>query len=87
MKISFADDNEMITLPVTPPEFKIPKGINIETVSLSEIGDYIFAGHTSKKTSISDVINAPRSLAATSSGTSNLMPGVLKITSCIRLSR
>ena len=44
MIISFADENEMISLPVAPPDFKIAKGIGIETVSLSEIGDYIFAG-------------------------------------------
>ena len=45
MKISFTDYNEMITLPVTPSDFKIKEGVKIETISLTEIGDYIFGGH------------------------------------------
>jgi hypothetical protein len=41
----FRGGNDELVLPVTPASYEVEKGIRVETVNISEIGDAIFAGH------------------------------------------
>ena len=79
-------------VPIFPPSQTVkPRAFNssemmvVVVVLPSEpVTATIRQGHTWKKASISEVMRAPRSFAATSSGLNGCRPGVRKITSSVR---
>jgi LysM repeat protein len=46
MKIIFKDKNTELVLPVTPENYDVPDGINVEIVNIHTLGDVALPGHS-----------------------------------------